>query len=650
MIRSGADPTTVRLADETADAIDVIPAVRELLFSIVQHEAMPVLSTEAQWFYHAVKQESAAAIYHGFSILFPSLLDRLQVMNKLLDGSTLDYESASPAKKLLTPMLVPCFASAKMLFQLMSNSEMLFATNEVSATFTVISFQETLIDSLWRQSSEIIERGLEGQGTAISDSRDLESLEHSDEFKCLNVLLRATLFWCSCMTESGWEILESACTKLIQCLLALLEKYSTLPSQKGPVVLSLAQHSFPGKLLPFLLLSAFSLPSVRDSVLTLVEKFWPQLEALVARVHSTLTELDNRAVQSAQLPAPVGEPAACVDKSQSTFHVTVTSELREKLSLEDTGALLAATVYKNLWCLITESPDYKVWKVKDLPGGYEFRRVTIPAELGKLLGSDTLLVKYRRNSPENDELDTCMAIFEPCVSILSQHIFPVAKETRTDHFEEGSVSHRGSACVMGEPSSKSDTGLGESTLWLQDLQKIIVWVGSGYAAALVVADEHNDSTEIDQRWQTSLLFKGGLDEDESANSSEHTTDKNFVLLNQIVDNTGAGKRLVDKLRNALDAGNKPLNGNPQLRATRLKRQDSVEATLEKSGGFEAVDRAVRMTFAVLLKHSNVSYISDPINKDGSIADSVIDVWRSALTLRRWCVCIAPDFDVLVRKC
>ncbi|KAH7479169.1 uncharacterized protein KRP23_5967 [Phytophthora ramorum] len=104
-----------------------------------------------------------------------------------------------------------------------------------------------------------------------------------------------------------------------------------------------------------------------------------------------------------------------------------------------------------------------------------------------------------------------------------------------------------------------------------------------------------------------------------------------------MENVGSGKKLLDKVRNALDPGSAPGGTHPQLRIARLKRQDSVEATLEKSGGIEAVDRAVRATFAALLKHTNISYTTEPISNDGALADAVVDAWKAALQLRRWIV-------------
>lgn len=342
LIRSGVDAATIGLSDSSAEYGGMLFSIRELLFKIVQDEKMPVLSTEAQWFYHAVKQETAAVIYHGFSVLFPSLLDRLQVMNKLLDDQSTDRESQSTPKKLLIPMLVPCFASAKMLFQLMNDTERLFSTPEVSSTTTctVIAFMGTLMDSLWHKSSEIIEGALANESTPLpSRMKEVEALEQSDEFKCLNVILRAALFWCSCATEHGWKIVEGACSKLVEFVLDLLTKSSTVPRHKMGEILFSVQHSLPGRLLPFLLLSAFSLPAVRGSMSVLLENFWPTLEQLITRIHLTLTELTAHNTRS--LPSRNYQPPA-VDRdaagsARDGACVTVTNELRASLSLEAGG-------------------------------------------------------------------------------------------------------------------------------------------------------------------------------------------------------------------------------------------------------------------------------------------------------------------------
>jgi hypothetical protein len=643
LIRSGVDTATIGLSGSSAEAGGLLHSIRELLFKIVQDEKMPVLSTEAQWFYHAVKQEAAAVIYHGFSVLFPSLLDRLQVMNQLLNDQKTGCESQPTAKKLLVPMLVPCFASPKMLFQLMNDTPRLFSNGEVSTstTSTVSAFMWTLMESLWHKSSGIIKEALVDESTPLTLwLQELEALEKSDEFKCLNVILRAALFWCSGETEHGWKIVEAACSKLVEYLLKLLTNPSTTSPNKRGGILLLVQHSLPGRLLPFLLLSTFSLPAVRESTSVLLDNFWPTLEHLITRIHLTLTEVaESKAVpllsRDDQPPSVSRIPEA--DRSLDDAKVTVTNELRTSLSLEAGDTLTYGVVCARIWRCMTQALSYESWKVKDLPGGFELRRVTIPAELGKLFGTDTLVIKFQRESPETDavpDYDSMTVCFKPSLTVLSQHISPVVSSgIEPKNSEISSPGALQFSETTNFPGTRSIGGVSMDNckIWLQDLQNILVWVGSAYSAALFVGDELPSGLDVDARWRSSPLFKGGLEEDSSDNKSE----RNNALVQQIIDNVGAGKKLLDRVRSALDPGSRPMNGNPQLRATRLKRQDSVEATLEKSGGFEAVDRAVRITFAVLLKHSNVSYVSEPLTKDGSPSDTVIDAWRAALTLRRW---------------
>lgn len=254
-----------------------------------------------------------------------------------------------------------------------------------------------------------------------------------------------------------------------------------------------------------------------------------------------------------------------------------------------------------------------------------------------LFGTETLLIKYQRESPETDAIpkyDGVAVCFQPSLTVLSQHISPVVSTDAGNVSNEASVLQVPETAALVGTKSIGEVSMDDCKMWLQDLQNILVWVDSGYSVALVAGDELSIGAKIDSRWYSSPLFKGGLEESVE-DSSADKCERNNALIQQTIDNVGAGKKLLDRVRNALDPGSRPVNGNPQLRATRLKRQDSVEATFEESGGFEAVDRAVRITFAVLLKHSNVSYASDPLTKDGSPSDTVIDAWRAALTLRRW---------------
>ncbi|KAE9340025.1 hypothetical protein PF008_g11289 [Phytophthora fragariae] len=322
--RSCLDGSELGLPSEASQPGGVLCSIREILFSIADHVSKLPLSGEALWFYHAVKQETASAICYGFSTLFPSLLDKLQIMNRLMVSKCHSETELTPGQKLLIPMLVPGFTSTKMLFQLMTDPDTLFeadGSSDAVVTETVITFMSTLLDGLWGQMNDVVK----------SSSGDITGL-------------------------------------------------------------------------------------------------MKRLDAI---------------------------------------------EMRH---------------------------------------------------------------------------------------------------------------------------------------------------------------------EFNERWLHSPLFRGGLEELWSGLEHENNeVGRNEALLLQVVDNVGNGKKLLDKVRNAVDPGSAPGSANPQLRVARLKRQDSVEATLEKSGGIEAVDRAVRATYAALLKHTNISYTTEPISSEGALAETVVDAWKAALQLRRWIV-------------
>lgn len=223
-------------------------------------------------------------------------MDKLQVMNRLLVSKCKSETELTPAQKLLIPMLVPGFTSAKMLFQLMTDPDMLFkadGSSDAVVTETVITFMSTLLDGLWEQTNDVVK----------SSSRDpadlmkrLDAIEMRHEFKCLNIMLRATIFWCSCSTSRGWVIIESICTKLVTFVSERLDQCETMDLEKSHLLPVIIQRSFAGKLLPFVLLSVFSLPAVRESLPALMDPFWSQLEVLSSKLHSTLAVLSKRGV------------------------------------------------------------------------------------------------------------------------------------------------------------------------------------------------------------------------------------------------------------------------------------------------------------------------------------------------------------------
>ncbi|GMF41206.1 unnamed protein product [Phytophthora fragariaefolia] len=645
--RSCLDGSEIGLPTTASQPGGILCSIRDILFSIADHIPKLPISGEALWFYHAVKQETASAICYGFSTLFPSLLDKLQVMNRLMVNKRDLKMELSPAQNLLIPMLVPGFTSAKMLFQLMTDPDVLFKPDRPSHTVvtdTVITFMGTLLDGLWEQTNEAV-RCSSNDATGLVKS--LDAIEMNHEFKCLNVMLRAAIYWCSCSTSSGWVVIESICTKIVTFISERLDQCETMQLDHVQFLPMVIQRSFSGKLLPFTLLSVFSLPSVRDALPALMDTFWPQLEILSIKLHTAVAVLSKRGVIKPP-EISIGPPTAVGNNvNEADFEENVLASMSKELSVcllqQNTScAVTYGQIFKSMWEKIIRSKGYMFSKIKDLPQDMEIRRVTIPLDLAKLFGAETLLVKISKVGSESDivEYDPHKVTFAPSRTILSQHIYPASNispplpsKTWID------VGPPPAPQSLKQHASPSTLNSGKATVksheWLEDLQKIVAWVGSHYAATLIVGGELDNNVIVSERWLHSPLFRGGLEETWPGLESENNqVGRNEALLLQVIDNIGNGKKLLDKVRNAVDPGSAPGSANPQLRVVRLKRQDSVEATLEKSGGIEAVDRAVRATFAALLKHTNISYTTEPISNEGALAETVVDAWKAALQLRR----------------
>ncbi|KAF4134020.1 Ubiquitin-transferase HECT domain-containing protein [Phytophthora infestans] len=641
--RSCLDGSEIGLPATSYQPGGVLILIRDALFTIADHVLQTPLSGEALWFYHAIKHETASAIYHGFPTLFPSFLDRLQVMNRLMVTNQNSEEEMTPAQKLLVPMLVPSFTSAKMLFQLMTDPNVLFTVDGLSdevVSESAITFMGTLLDSLWAQTKDVMEHSSEDMTKLL---QRLEAIETSHEFNCLNIMLRAAIFWCECSTQRGWVIIESVCAKLVGFISECLDQCSSMKLDHSHLLPIAIQRSFLGKLLPFLLLSVFSLPIVREALPALLDPFWPQLEALSSKLHATLVILSKQGhLQPSGVAVDVRPPFNnCAETDfVDTAVVSVSQELTTCLLNQSNtkSSVTYGQILKSLWDKITHAKGYTSWKVKELTQNEEIRRVTIPSDLAKLFGTDSLLVK---SGPEPlVEYDSSRISFLPSRTLLSQHLYPVSEGLPPTPGATAGPPPAPQSLVKSSLSSSthcSDKAIEDSCEWLKDLQKVVVWVGSHYAATLILGGEL-DGGVVSEKWLQSPLFRGGLDETwPDIGTSNNEVGRNETLLLQVVENVGNGKKLLDKVRNALDPGSAPGGGNPQLRAARLKRQDSVEATLEKSGGIEAVDRAVRATFAALLKHTNISYTTEPISNHGRLAETVVDAWKAALQLRRWIV-------------
>ncbi|KAG1690342.1 hypothetical protein DVH05_028222 [Phytophthora capsici] len=644
--RSCLDASEIDLPATATLPGGILYSIRELLFTIADYVPQQAMSGEILWFYHAVKQETTSAIYHGFPVLFPSLLDRLQVMNRLMVHKPSSGGELTQAQQSLIPMLVPCFTSAKMLFQLLCDPSILFkvdglADNAVSES--VVTFMNTLLDALWEQTKSAIEHS---SGDTAKLVKSLDAIEANDEFKCLNIMLRAAIFWCSCSVSRSWMIIESICSKLVTFTSKYLDQSNTGQTHIFPIVI---QRSFSGKLLPFLLLSVFSLPSVREALPALLDPFWPQLESFSEKLHTALVLLDKQDVHASQpsldAHTAVGESSVEADFVDSAL-ASVSKELSTCLLLNTGSSVTYGQIFKSLWNKINQSQGYTYWKVKDLPQDEEIRRVVIPSDLVKLFGTKSLSVKVQKGTAERLlGYDPKKISFVPSRTILSQHIYPL-KEEPLPVLGGVEASTTPPPASNGQSLVKapvpviwcSDTIFEESHEWIKDLQKMVAWVGSHFAATLIVGGELGGGAVISDRWLHSPLFRGGLDETwPDPTSTKPEVGRNETLLLQVIENVGQGKKLLDKVRNVLDPGSAPGGANPQFRVARLKRQDSVEATLEKSGGIEAVDRAVRATFAALLKHTNLSYTTEPISSEGALSETVVDAWKAALQLRRWIV-------------
>ncbi|TYZ61267.1 hypothetical protein PybrP1_009568 [[Pythium] brassicae (nom. inval.)] len=570
--RCGLDATESGPIASATQPGGVLHSTRELLFRIAEHSPDAPSSGEVLWFYHAVKQEAASSIFYGFSTLFPSLLDRVQVMNRLLESTSSDLGHGSPlTRQLLVPMLMPCFTSAKMLFQLMSETGSLFENGAESArdaAALIVTFMDTLLDALWKQTLDIL-GDLNESHESASAAKELELLQSSNEFKCLNVFLRAAIYWCSQFPRDGWRVVEPACSKLVQFASVLLQRASQLPTRRVAALPCVLQHTVAGTLLPFALLSVLSLPETRELLPTLLDSFWPQLDKLASSAHAVLKTLsgepsvDQLPVDTSAQLTRQGSLHAQIDSSQP---VLVSAELSECLGISPGDATTYGDILKCIWEKASASPGFKSVKLTSaVSNAKALHRISLPPDLVKLFGSESLLVALSGDpdSPETTEA-ACATAVTPAKTL-----------------------------------GYSDSVLKESVGWLQDLQKVLVWAGSHYAASLITGSECRPEYAVDPRWAASPLFRGGLAmESEVVDSG---TGRNELLLQQIVDNAGQGKKLIER--------------------------DSVDAAIEKSGGYDIVDRAVRGAFAALLKHSNVYYTAEPLSKDGVPAEVIVDAWR-----------------------
>ncbi|GLD91659.1 hypothetical protein PINS_up000192 [Pythium insidiosum] len=460
--------------------------------------------------------------------------------------------------------------------------------------------------------------------------------------------------------------MESIASKLINNFATLLGRAADALPEQLALLPSVIQQSFPGKLLPFCLLSVSSLPNVRNEMGTVFREFWPTLEGLLERMHQLLTSLrivyptmalDEETTNTSLLRGPPRFNAFSLHVQEDTTEVLVhiSDELQTALGLESARSLALNDVTAALWRRIVSSDAFRAKRIRTHPSvRAELFRVSIPSDLAKLLCTSSLLVAV--NTPDIQDAqalrkatDLSVLSFTPSRVTLSQHMWLVRSAAASPQPEPPSSTDVSAVTPPPAPiDARASSGhvvgtqhpfVEEGIAWLQDQQRMLSWIGSHYASTLIIGDSAGDGDIVpDVRWMSSPLFRGGLQGDVGTSSGvgDVQDGRNELLLQQIVAYAGAGKKLVDKVKHALD----PSTGtgaaaNPKLLMTRLKRQDSVEAALEKSGSIEAVDRAVRVAFAVLLKHTNAAYVNDALTKEGVPSESVVDAWRSALLLRRW---------------
>ncbi|KAL0585650.1 hypothetical protein ABG067_004573 [Albugo candida] len=635
----------------------VLNLIQLELFNIIEHPVMlPAALSDVTWMCTAIEQESAFCIYHGFGSLFPSLAERLDVLKYFLEkGSSspidLDFDpnfwdvenEIFTKKQTLLPMLMSCFTSHRMLFQLMSYSESSAGnTAKMSRSLTDVTqgLFETLMINLWRQTTAVMEKWMrEAPKDTTNCAAILEELEQvilSDEFKVLNILLRANIFWVSRSFETSWQTVQFVITRIITYIINLIEMVNNGADNMDKRLCAwVIKSSFCGKVLPFLILSTLSLQNVRDNFQSMAGTIWPSIKCLLLEIQDAIEETDAECFE--MIVCDEERFREGTKEGLSSPNVMVSEDLSHLLfgqPSKDTVPL--HQVLEALWMKQTDL-------VCD--ADKTFARMLIPSELEILFGTATFMVRASQLPRDELQENDLRTLFAPSWMILSQHIYPESDNSREDQVEEaqGSTSESTATTFSLRPLHMKNIhhSIETSYSWLKDLRNILAWAGSHYASALVASNRSLVDYELIQRWTKSPLFVGGLEKDGIEETGASDLDNIYNrFLRQIVENEGNGKKVLEKIRLALDLGGigkVPTSINPKLQATRLRRQDSVEAALQKSGSFEAVDRAVRSTFAVLLKHTHLGSTSSAMIMDQTISEKLVDLWRASLQLRRWIV-------------
>ncbi|RHY34166.1 hypothetical protein DYB32_004179 [Aphanomyces invadans] len=580
--------------------------LREVLFQLADAPTPSrTTSPDVVWFSQAIQRETVATINAGFSIMFPSLLDRLAILTRLLH----DDKKTTDVSNLLVPMLVPNFASPKALFALMSEATLVAEGDRCHGV--VIAFADKLLQSLWIKTS--------ATGPHSSCSTDVTS---SMEFQCLNVLLRATVFWASSSSSGqGWAIAKHICTRLVHFIQLLLDSASS--AQVSPTaVAALLATSFPGKLLPFLLLNMTSLPSIQATFSSAVADLWPNLELLLHNIHAFMTSRTSNECNSTSLKGPNAASASsstsrsCLDNDAPLHHFVVLSagirSLLHRSTASPPPAKMTGLEFSTRFWEHIRTTSSTFYRINVTARDFDLYRVVLAPDTATVLQQRSLVVGFR--GPPDDLARTPYDSTKISLHFSWDVLTTQVQVSHADTSAVPTTSGESKAAPATNVVDVDEDGAGHVE-WLHDFQNLLSHLGSHYASSLIRGDAADTAATLTaglERWIQSPLFRGGLEEHPAAGDTP--TIRNAHILQQILDNEGAGAKLVEKVKAALDPDAALAHINPKLRAasSRMKRVDSVERTLEKSGGFEAVDRAVRSTFAVLLKHTHGSTSSPPM--------------------------------------
>lgn len=658
----------------------VLVELKDLLFKLADYEPSISQDKELAQIHRNIRLEVVATVHAGHSILFPKLDDQLQLYTSLVSRRDAE-DKRSALDDILLPLLVPKFTSSSMLFFIMRSIEK--ADESANSNAEAVSLQKSLwvlagalFESLWTITMSKLKKY---RSNVAKLQEEFLEVEASSEFKCLNVIHRAAMYWASLSDEngSGWILLSQFSSKLLQYGSEIIESSSeSVPAAEGLIVSmqEVLRMSFVGKFLPLSLLGISAMPKVAYNFSAFGSSLWTGVEHLMEGINSYLAngKSQNRSIDG----PPTGR--ADSDNSQEQLlslesqscTIKVSEQLLLILGLSDQQRLTLGDLYKNLWLYLQQTPEVDISRINPesvlIRRGFmkqcqTFYRVSVPDELAIVVGVPYLIVSSLKELDLRSPFNAATMSFECSRMVLSQQY----------NLMSGTTDQHASVLPPPAPMGRSATSewvneahtvksSGSSEQWLEDLQHILSWFGSQYARSLVSGVSILDEEIELKRWIASPLFRGGLELSNSSKdlsdrkneseprrrskysldldfskSSALRTQRNRTIIEQILENVEAGKQILDKVRKAIDPEAKS-KLNPKL-ASRLRRQDSVELTLQKSGGFEAVDRAVRAAFIVLLKHSNISYVKDALREDGSPSEELVDAWRAALQLRRWIV-------------